>query len=336
MKKIYLLMIVLAIACSMDAQVTLTKAFNEPILGNVNTKQLYDSVGLVPKNIGANQVWDFSAFTIKSSTETSNYIAPTSAPNGASYTGVTFVESYGSGNYFYMKVTATRYELVGVQNPNFKLNLSSNTATEFMWPITMGYSLSDAFSGTASANNMNGSVSGNASTLGCGTGTLILPGGMSYTGVLQVKMSLTAHASFLFGLQTVDLKVLQYIYYAANNKFPLLTALYTDVTGAYTSKSADIKVNSAIVGIHDLNVDDTFTIFPNPAKNYFNVSLYNVTNANCTVEIINTMGQTIQLINLGNDVDISKDISISSLPVGIYFVKTTLGDKVSVKKLIKE
>ena len=175
MKKIYLLMIVLAIACSMDAQVTLTKAFNEPILGNVNTKQLYDSVGLVPKNIGANQVWDFSAFTIKSSTETSNYIAPTSAPNGASYTGVTFVESYGSANYFYMKVTATRYELVGVQNPNFKLNLSSNTATEFMWPITMGYSLSDAFSGTASANNMNGSVSGNASTLGSGTGTLILP-----------------------------------------------------------------------------------------------------------------------------------------------------------------
>ena len=329
-------MIVLAIACSMDAQVTLTKAFNEPILGNVNTKQLYDSVGLVPKNIGANQVWDFSAFTIKSSTETSNYIAPTSAPNGASYTGVTFVESYGSANYFYMKVTATRYELVGVQNPNFKLNLSSNTATEFMWPITMGYSLSDAFSGTASANNMNGSVSGNASTLGSGTGTLILPGGMSYTGVLQVKMSLTAHASFLFGLQTVDLKVLQHIYYAANNKFPLLTVLYTDVTGAYTSKSADIKVNSAIVGIHDLNVDDTFTIFPNPAKNYFNVSLYNITNANCIVEIINTMGQTIQLINLGNDVDISKDISISSLPVGIHFVKITLGDKVSVKKLIKE
>lgn len=329
-------MIVLAIACSIDAQVTLTKAFNEPVLGNINNKQLYDSVGLVPKTTGANQVWDFSAFTIKSNTETSNYIAPTSAPNGASYTGVTFVESYGSGNYFYMKVTATRYELVGVQNPSFKLNLSSNTATEFMWPVTMGYSLSDAFSGTANANNMNGSVSGNATTLGSGTGTLILPGGNTYAGVLQVKTSLTAHASFLFGLTTVDLKLLQYTYYDAYNKFPLLAVMYTDASGAYTSKSADVKVNLAIVGINDLDVDETFTLFPNPAKDNFNVSLYNATNADCTIEIMNTFGQTIQLIHLGNSTDISKDIFISELPSGMYFVKTTLGDKTSVRKLIKE
>ncbi len=336
MKNVYLLITVLAIACSVNAQVTLTKAFNEPVLGNTITKQLYDSVGIVPKNTGANQIWDFSGFMIKSTTETSNYITPSSAPNGASYTGVTFVESYGSGNYLYMKVTASRYELVGLQNPNFKLNLSSNTATEFMWPVTMGYSLNDAFSGTANANNMNGSVSGNANTLGCGTGTLILPGGVSYTGVLQVKMSLTAHASFLFGLTTVDLKLVQYMYYDVANKFPLLTVMYTDVSGAYTSKSADVKVNSAIVGINDLTNEVNFNMFPNPANDNVQIKLQNATQAHCKIDIMNALGQIVQTADLGNDTEILNTISISHLPSGIYLLKTTLGNIVSNRKLIVE
>jgi hypothetical protein len=336
MRKIYLSIIVMAFSFSVTAQVTLTKAFNQPALGNINTKQLYDSVGIVPKYTGANQIWDFSSYTISSNTEVSNYIAPTAAPNGASYTGVTFVESFGNGNYFYMKVTPTRYELVGVQHPNFKLNLSTNAGTQFMWPISMGYSLSDAFSGTANANNMNGNVYGNITTLGAGTGTLILPGGMTYSGVLQVKMSLSANASFLFGITTVALKVVEYTYYDVNNKFPLLTVTYTDVSGAYTSKSAHIKVNATIVGLNDLSIDDSFSISPNPAKDYFKVSLYNPTNANCTIEIMNAVGQTLQLVNLANEVNIFNDISVSNLASGMYLVKTTLGDKVSVRKLIKE
>lgn len=334
MKKIYFLIIALALGLSVIAQPILTKAFNQPVLGDANTKLICDSVGVVPKNTGSNQLWDFSNFILTSNVETSNYIS-TSAGGGASYTGSSFVESYGSTKFF-MKATATQYEIVGIENPSFSLNINGNTAIQFAWPVAMGYSKTDAFSGSAHANNLNGNVTGNIVSTAPGNGTLIIPGGNTFYGVLQVRMRITATASFLLGVTTVNLKAVDYTYYDANHKFPLLTVSYADVTGAYTSKAASIRVNDGIVGINDLNFDASFNIFPNPAKDNFNVSLDNISNANCTVEIINTMGQTIQLHQLGNDIHISNNISISNLTSGVYFVKTTLGDKVSVRKLIKE
>ncbi len=334
MKKIYSLIIVLACNFFAIAQPTLTKVFNQPILGDINTKLICDSVGVVPKNIGSNQLWDFSNFILTSNIETSTYIS-TSAGGGASYTGSSFVEDYGSTKIF-MKATATQYEIVGIENPNFALNINGNTAIQFAWPVTMGYSKTDAFSGTATANNLNGNVSGNIVSTAPGMGTLIIPGGNTFYGVLQVRIRITATASFLFGTTSVNLKAVDYTYYDATRKFPLLTISYADVTGAYTSKEASIRVHDGIVGINDLNFDATFNIFPNPAKEYFNVSLNNISNANCTVEIINAMGQSIQFHHLGNDAHISNNISISDLASGIYMVKTTLGNKSSVRKLIKE
>jgi extracellular elastinolytic metalloproteinase len=112
---------------------------------------------------------------------------------------------------------------------------------------------------------------------------------------------------------------------------------YQNATGAATSNSVKIKLNnSAVVGINDLSLDESFSIFPNPAKDYFKASLYNPTNANCTIEILNSVGQTLQLVNLGNDTNISNDISITNFASGMYMIKTTLGNKVSVKKLIIE
>jgi hypothetical protein len=336
MKKIYIVIsTILSFAC--HAQLSLTQPFNEPFVGNVFTKQLLDSVGVVPKNTGTNQLWDYSMFTINSNLETSTYTTVPSVPYGPTYTSATYVESNGQGEYTFFKSSPYKLEVVGIQTPDVRLNLNNNKATAFMYPITMGYSKSDPFSGTAIANGMNGSVNGNVTVLGSGTGTLIVPGGTVYNNVLQVKTTQTAIASFAFGIVTVNFKETNYSYFHASQKFPILVVSYQNATGAATSNSVKIKLNnSAVVGINDLSFDESFSIFPNPAKDYFNVSLYNPTNANCTIEILNTVGQTLQLFNLTNDTNISNDISISNLASGMYLVKTTLGNKVSVKKLIVE
>lgn len=333
MKK-YLTISVIILAFSLKAQFSLTKAINEPVLGDVNTKQIYDSAGVVPKAIGVNQIWDFSGFIINPKIEVSNYISA-SAAGGDSYSGTTIVESFDQ-TYFFMKATSSTYEIVGIQNPNFKLNFSSNTASEFIWPVSIGYSNNDSFSGTANANNLNGTVSGNISTSAQGSGTLIIPGGITFSNVLQVKMRLTASASFAFGLATANLKVVEYTYYDSLYKFPLVTVSYFDATGAYTAHSAAIKINSSIVGINDYSFDSMFNVFPNPAKNSFNIKLNNPNNSSCKVEIINSFGKTIRVISLGNMLVISDAISIADLASGIYIIKTTLGDKVSTRKLIKE
>lgn len=337
MKKIYLSIIAVGFAFSVNAQLSLTKAFNEPLLGDVNSKQGYDSVAVLPSSTGANQVWDFSALTTNTVVDVVTFTTVASTPNGASYSSATLADDDGLGAYNYYKSTATQYELVGIDDPNLSLNLS-NTAIAAIWPVSMGYTNTDVFSGTANSTAAgSGTATGTITTVASGTGTLILPGGISYTNVLQVKANQEVNVSLSFGIITVTVISTDYNYYHSSQKFPLLTVSYSDITGAFTSSSATIKANANVVtGINNINFDSSFSIFPNPAKNNVYVKLNNATNANCVIEIVNAMGQTVQVNNLGNNSEISTSVSISNLSAGIYFVKTTLGDKVSARKLIVE
>jgi hypothetical protein len=51
---------------------------------------------------------------------------------------------------------------------------------------------------------------------------------------------------------------------------------------------------------------------------------------------MNSVGALVKSIDLGNDSEIYSNISISNLSSGMYFVKTTVGDKTSTRKLIVE
>ena len=336
MKKIYLSIFATMLMLSANAQLSLTKAFNEPVLGDVNTKQGYDSVSVLPQNIGANQLWDFSALTSNTVVGVSTFTTVASTPNGASFSAATLAEDDGQGGYTYTKATATQFEIVGVVDPNITLNFT-NTAIAAVWPVTMGYTNNDTFSGSAASGTMTGTSTGTINTVATGTGTLVIPGGATFTNVLQIRNKQNVKLSFVFGIVTATVVSTGYDYYHGSQKFPLLSVSYTDISGALTSTSATVKVNNALItGINNLNFDATFNVFPNPTKEIVNVKLHNETNANCLVEIYNSYGQLVQADDLGNYTDISNALSISNLASGIYIVKTSLGDKVSARKLIVE
>ena len=161
-----------------------------------------------------------------------------------------------------------------------------------------------------------------------------------FTNVLQTVSTQTIDIfcpSTIIGPFTLHNEGITYTYYHASQKFPILTVEYVTVTGNFPSQTATIKMNPTIVtGINDVNFDASFSIFPNPAKDKFKVKLQNTSNAICNVEIVNSVGQTAKAISLGNDTEVVNTISISDLAPGIYMVKTTLGDKISVRKLIVE
>ena len=336
MKKIYLSIVTIALCFTAQAQLTLTKAFNEPVLGDIDTQPNYDSVGVIPKNTGANQVWNFSAYTSNTVVTVGTYTTVSSTPNGTAYVTATLAESDGQGGYTYSKATATQYEIVGVETSGFSLNFS-NTAIAAIWPVSYGYTNTDTFSGTAASGTATGTSNGTINSAASGTGTLIIPGGASFTNVLQVKANQTVNVSLLFGFVTATVVTTDYSYYHASQKFPLLTVNYTNISGATSSTSASVKVNNAVVtGITDLNFDAGFNIYPNPAKNSFNVNLQNSNKANCKIEIVNSVGALVQTIDLGSNSDISNTISISHLASGMYMIKTTLGNQLSTRKLIVE
>jgi hypothetical protein len=336
MKKIYLSIIGIGFMLSANAQLSLTKSFNEPVLGDINTKQGFDTVAVLPSNTGTNQVWDFSALTTNTVVDVVTFTTVASTPNGANYSTATLADDDAQGAYNYYKSTATQYEVVGLEDPNLSLNLS-NSAIAAIWPVSMGYSNTDVFSGTASTTAGNGTATGTINTIASGTGTLMLPGGLSFTNVLQVKASQRVHVSLAFGLITATVVSTDYNYYHASQKFPLLTVSYNDISGALTSNTGTVKVNNLLItGINKLSSNDLLTVFPNPAKNDINIKLNNKFSENCEVTIYNAFGQVVKSSLLGNSADISSHICIDDLSSGIYTVKTNIGNKVAFRKIIKE
>ncbi|MES2762489.1 MAG: T9SS type A sorting domain-containing protein [Bacteroidota bacterium] len=337
MKKIYLSILSIAFVMNANAQLSLTKAFNEPVIGDVNMNTGYDTTTAIPKNTGAGQTWNFSSLTTNTLVDVATFTTVASTPSAAAYPTASFAEADGAGGYNYWKTTATQYELMAFESTQASVSFS-NTAIAAVWPVSMGYNNMDAFAGTANVTGVgSGTASGTLAVMGSGTGTLIIPGGMTFTSVLQVKSVQTLDLSFLGGFVTVNSITTDYDYYHASQKFPILSVSYNNTTGAQTSSSASVFVNNMVItGINDQNFDASFSIFPNPAKNNFNVKLNNVSNGDCNVEIVNSVGQTVKVVNLGNTTEITNNISISDLAQGMYMIKTTLGDKISVRKLIVE
>ncbi len=346
MKKLYATLLTSLFTINIaTAQLSLTKANNEPIVGNSNTFSYFDSAGVVPRNTGTNQVWDFTAFTQNTITSSSMYTSTTAVASATAFAGATLVEDRSNSNYNFWKSTATQFELLGVQTGTTVTLNFTNSAIAVVWPINYGYNQSDAFAGNANTSFGNGTVTGNINTKGVGTGTLTIPGGTVFTNILQTVTSQTVNLLINVGIGTATLNVksTDYSYYSGTNKFPLLTSSYQKNTSTLPFSSptitttSDVKVNNAVLlGLTNYNIDANYNIYPNPASNFFNVSLTNNSGYNASITIYNALGQIVRTYNLGSQTVIEKNISIADLKSGIYIVKTNLGNKSSSRRLIVE
>ena len=162
---------------------------------------------------------------------------------------------------------------------------------------------------------------------------MIIPGGATYTNVLQIRTKQTVKLSLLFGLVTATVVGTDYNYYHSSLKNQILAVSYSDTHGSFTDVAATVKVNNAVVtNINGINFNPTLSIFPNPTKNQFTVKVDNISNLNCKVELYNTMGELVQANDLGNKSQILSVIQISNLSTGMYIIRTFLGKQVSNNK----
>lgn len=336
MKKIYLSILSFVCVTSINAQVTLTKAANEPVLGDLEMFHYFDSTAVLNNSTGANQMWNFSALTTGTLTETKTYTTVASTPSAAAFSNATIANDDGQSGYTYAKSVGNQFELVGIVDPNITLNFT-NTAVAAVWPISFGYTNSDTFSGSAASGTMTGAAGGSMTSNAVGNGTLTLPGGLMFNNVLQMKNMQTINLSLMMGIISATINTVEYSYYVPTQKFPVLSISYSSTSGSFTDYSVDIKINSNVVtGIKQLNNEVLVNLFPNPTKNNFNVNIINPLNENCTVHLFDIYGKQLKTESLGNNSSISKLIDVSDLAQGIYFVKTTLGNKTTTQKIIIE
>ncbi|MBL7895034.1 MAG: T9SS type A sorting domain-containing protein [Bacteroidia bacterium] len=334
MRKIYTLFFgVLLFNTAVKAQITLTKATNEPVIGDVDNRQTMDTVNAIPNNSGSGQVWDFSTLTTGTAAAVANtYTTPSSVPGGTAHPTATIAQTDGTSPRFF-KTTATTFEMLGMTTSSVTLTFT-NTAVMANWPIAFNYANNDPVGGTLVSAFGGGTFSGNLVGTAPGSGTLLLPG-RTYNNVLQVitYMNLTATIATSLIPITATLNVTNYQYYDASQKFPLLNVNITRINslaGNQVTTTVDVN-NNIYAGINEYNLDNSLVIYPNPASNNINIQLSNSKSAK--VEIINQFGQVVKTVNIESNND---NINISELSSGVYFVKTLSENKTSVKKLIKD
>lgn len=353
MKKIYLIALSFFALSQANAQLSLTKAANEPVVGDTYETLALDTTNTLPIAVtGTNAEWLFDGVTAQGGTSTFTIGATSSYTNASNYPGVTMVEEdITNGTKTYYKTTSTGYDLVGVDAGFFDLNYNTNSLTLATWPITMGYTNTDQGAGAITVNqgttSLSGTFTSTITTEADGTGLLNINNyAYARNGVLRVKSSQLIEFSIGGGLVaagTIQNNI--YNFYHSSSKYPILTLNYnyvdaTTFQGPLQQLQTTLSVLSDVtVGVKENEAKEViFKAYPNPANNDVNIHFVLTQNESYTIEVVNMLGQTMKSLNLGDLQPgvYSENININDLTSGVYFIKVNGKNAQGIEKLIVE
>jgi hypothetical protein len=301
------------------AQLTLTKAANEPVSGDTRSMTRHDSGLVVPKSTGTNQSWNFTSLVNPSTfAEVTTYTTVTSTPGAALYPGATLAALRGGNDYEYYKSSGSNWEFMGDMNTaNTKTFVLSNTGVFAVWPISMGSSNTDIASGTQTNSSGTAPLSATISYVASGTGTLTFPNGMVQNNVLQVITSLSVAMGT--GTNASSSTQITYGYYSSLRKQPIVEIEYnTEITSTGTTKEFSAYVDAiGVVGISQIPTENKeFNVYPVPAGNGLNV-VFPGQKAPESIEIFDLNGKLLISSHHATSLD------ISCLPESCYLMKVT-------------
>src|SRR4051812_38257271 len=128
MKTLYFLVISCFFSFSFNAQLTMLKQWHEPVAGDQTGVRAYDSTGVIPKNTGSAQTWNFSTMILNSTGATSSsFVTPSTVPASSLYPGTTIIEAKnGEYTYFKSKTSPDVFEGLGYQSGLATVNYSTD------------------------------------------------------------------------------------------------------------------------------------------------------------------------------------------------------------------
>ena len=312
----------------------LTQAFNQPMIGDTSRQYVLDTAyyvgGLNHALTGANTVWTYSNLVTTTVVTTFAIINPSTVPTNTDYPGAGYVEKAGTLNTFYKTVSSpsTQTEFMGITSTSLNMNLT-NTAVNMRYPLAFGNVITDSFSGNFTFS-LSGTASGNATVTADGTGTLVLPGGVTFTNVLRVKSY--QNTDFNAIIITGNMKQTSYTWYAASQKYPILTINYQtfSIAGSPTISAQVLgNKNNFTIGMKENSFDNSLVKFyPNPISDELTVSALEPF-LKQEVRIYNVTGQELKHGTAGK-------INCSDLSSGIYIAELSTEKGIIRKKIIKE
>jgi hypothetical protein len=318
MKTIYLLIIslpFLSVAQSFDAT-------NEAAIGSLASLHLCDSNANIQANImGANATWDFSQIAgVFGVTKDVQMLDATQDANFASFVGATKLYDIGSTFQTFFSSTPN-----GRTSQGFVFNEVSLGAVIASWnvdqenvmsyPFAYGNNVNDVFSGTVTST-ATGTLPATGTSYAAidGSGTLLLPGGNSYSNVLRYHLKDSAVAS-VFGTNVAFVRdVFEYYDFTVGN-LPLFITMSVDVNSALLTNNSTMILSkdqpTSYVGSSELSFP-AVTLYPNPVTNHLQLSGVSLGDA---YRMVTLTGKTIEMGSYQGTID------VTNVNAGVYFIQ---------------
>lgn len=224
---------------ALTAQPVLTLAQHQLQYGDTAIRQYYTAIGLTPGPAGPNVTWDFSQLQPINYTEAGEVQPVLNLP--------VLAMTHILANYNLPFATQEWYIAVGDSVTFAGFNRSSlepdivqywNSDVLLRLPMAYGDQHSDTYWGTTVSMVRQPNFSGSSTLHADGYGTLLLPGGRTYTDVLRV------HKHDVLFDSVVTHHSDTWYYYSASHCFPVLVygdSTYFDGTFAYTTETRSVQ-----------------------------------------------------------------------------------------------
>lgn len=336
MKKFLLTCFFAGIASLLSAQ-TLTQAANEPVAGETDRRYRLDTSlftsGLPHGVKGNGVVWDFTKLQGTYPITVDSFNLPTASPGNSLYTGATYVQHLDELYSYYKSVQSpSQTELLGAWSTSLILTFT-NTAIVAGYPVSYGYSINDPVSGSYKYNTTTGPCNGSIQVSADGTGTLNLPGNVTFTNVLRMKTVQTVTlASGIFPVGSYQ--QVTYNYYSGNQKFPIINFRYSTYqlligTPTITAYGYGMDDYFTIVGLNQNTLNNACAVYPAPFHDQLHI------NAECTQNVSRYRFYSLSGALLAESTELTESI-FHSLPNGLLFLELEGSNGVFRQKVYKE
>jgi len=110
-------------------------------------------------------------------------------------------------------------------------------------------------------------------------------------------------------------------------------AVYTVTISDPTGCVSEIVINTT-VGTSDPSTVKSLNITPNPTTGLVNLNLSLATAADVQIEVINTLGQTVQTIQAGKTTAVIQAIDLSTSASGSYMVRVRMDNETAIRRIV--
>ncbi|MCC7467554.1 MAG: T9SS type A sorting domain-containing protein, partial [Saprospiraceae bacterium] len=109
---------------------------------------------------------------------------------------------------------------------------------------------------------------------------------------------------------------------------------YTVTVSDDCSLAGTASATVTVSGTEDPASITSFIVSPNPTTGVLNLNLALATAAEVRIEIVNTLGQTLQTLNAGKMSNINQNVDLSNLSQGSYFLRVTVDGETAIRKVM--